>query len=233
MCKLPLALLLALGFLLAARLVVAGDSTPDPQTMQTFVKTLLREQPRFRANGIFTLKKAGKPAVVCGARVRFDKDVGAVFSYNTTGEDLEPWDFYYWKRTLALFVYDRERKTVVKSELLGTPLRPVFNFVWDVLEETGDEPGFKSLLFSGLMRMTLEETADSLEVTFRKQLIPLPIKELVFTFDTQHRLQAIHLTEADGSAHSFKVLQYQTTTEKLRKPKLQKKPYSVATEGHR
>jgi len=202
----------------------AGDSTPEPQELETFLKHFLREQPRFRATGLFTLKKAGKPAVVCEARIHFDKDVGAVFAYNTDARELEPWDFYYWKRHLALFVYDRERQTVLKSELQGAPLRPVFNFVWDVIEEGEKGRGLKSLIFSGLMRTRFEETSEAITVSFRKNLIPLPVRDLIFTFDPAYRLQSIKLTESDGSTHSFQVLQFQKTTEKLRKPKIRKKP---------
>lgn len=218
--KLSLAALLATVFFAGAH---AGDSPPDTNNTETFLKTFLTEQPRFQASGIFTSRKAGKPPVTCGARVRFDKDVGAVFSYNTSGEeDLEPYDFYYWKRTLALFVYDRERNTIVKSELLGAPLRPLFNFVWDVVEEGEKGRGIKSLIFSGLMRMTVEENAGSISVVFTKNLVPLPIRELSFTFDTGYRLRAFKLTESDGSTHAFQVLQHSKLIEKLRRPKIQK-----------
>ncbi len=218
-------LLSLLGILLAFSAIPAGETLPpEPQNLETFLKALLRTQPRFQASGIFTSKVPGKPAVSCGARVRFDKDVGAVFSYNTTGEDLEPYDFYYWKRSLALIVFDRDRRNIVKSEFLGAPERPLFNFVWDVVEEGETGRGLMSLIFSGLMRMNLKQDEDSIQVTFRKYLVPLPIKELSFTFDVEYRLQAFKLTESGGDTHSFQVQNFQKLTEKLKKPKIQKKP---------
>jgi len=72
--------------------------------------------------------------------------------------------------------------------------------------------------------MNLEQDEDSIQVTFRKYLVPLPIKELSFTFDVEYRLQAFKLTESGGDTHSFQVQNFQKLTEKLKKPKIQKKP---------
>ena len=213
-----------LGILLAFSPIPAGETIPpEPQNLETFLKAMLHKQPRFQATGIFTSKVPGKPAVSCGARVRFDKDLGAVFSYNTSGNDRNPYDFYFWKRSLALIVYDRGRTNVVKSELLGAPESLLFNFVWDVVEEGENGRGLMSLIFSGLMRMTLEQNDQAIQVTFRKYPVPLPVKELSFTFDPDYRLQAFKLTESDGGTHSFQVRNFQKNPEKLKKPKIQKK----------
>ncbi len=213
-----------LGVFLSAVTCPAGETVPEPRSMETVIKTFLREQPRFRATGTFTSKVPGKPAVVTGARIRFDKDVGAVFAYNTSGEDLEPYDFYYWKRSLALFVYDRERDTILKSELQGAPLRTVFNFVWDVLEEGENGAGLKTLVFSGLMRMTLEKSAEIIKITFRRRMMPLPVREITFVLNRDSQLAEMKLTESNGSIHTFAVEQFQKTAEKLKKPRIQKKP---------
>jgi len=202
----------------------SGETAPAPRDMETIIKAFLREQPRFRAAGIFTSKVPGKPPVVCGARIRFDKEVGAVFSYNTTGEELEPYDFYFWNRTLALFVYDRGRENILKSEIQGAPLRTVFNFVWDILDEAEEGAGLKTLVFSGLMQMTLDESGETIKIVFRKRMLPLPVKEITFVLNKDYELAEMNLTESNGSTHSFVVQQFQKTTEKLKKPKIQKKP---------
>lgn len=211
-------------FLSGICLGYGGETAPAPRDMETIIKAFLREQPRFRAAGIFTSKVPGKPPVICGARIRFDKDVGTVFSYNTTGEELEPYDFYFWNRTLALFVYDRGRENILKSEIQGAPLRTVFNFVWDILDEAEEGAGLKTLVFSGLMQMTLDESGETIKIVFRKRMFPLPVKEINFVLNKDYELAEMNLTESNGSSHSFVVQQFQKTTEKLKKPKIQKKP---------
>ncbi len=218
------AILFLLLVYLAVGVSLGGETAPAPRDRETIIKAFLQEQPRFRAAGIFTSKVPGKPPVTCGARIHFDKDVGAVFSYNTTGEELEPYDFYFWNRTLALFVYNRERKDILKSEMQGAPLRTVFNFVWDILKEAEEGAGLKTLVFSGLMKMTLDESGDTIRIVFRKRLMPLPVKDITFVLNKDYQLAEMHLTESNGRAHSFAVQQFQKTTEKLKKPKIQKKP---------
>lgn len=224
MKKLRFSLRLVMVYLAGVCLCHGGETAPAPRDMETIIKAFLQEQPRFRAAGIFTSKVPGKPPVTCGARIRFDKDVGTVFSYNTTGEQLEPYDFYFWNRTLALFVYDRARKDILKSEMQGAPLRPVFNFVWDILGEAEEGAGLKTLVFSGLMQMTLDESGDSIRIVLRKRLMPLPVKDITFVLNKDYQLAEMNLTESNGSTHSFVVQQFQKTTEKLKKPKIRKKP---------
>jgi hypothetical protein len=200
----------------------ADDKGPDA-TPNDFIRAFLREQPRFRVKGVFTIKKPGEPPVECGARLRFDRDVGAVFAYNTTGDEPEPYDFYFWKNSLALFVYDRHRTTVVKSELLGAPYRPAFCFVWDVLRESAKGPGVRSFLFSGLMRMDMKPIRGGTEFTFTKRFGPISVEKISFTFDEDYRLRSMHLEEKGGATYSFRTVTYEKMTKKLPRPNVKKK----------
>lgn len=200
----------------------ADDKGPEASP-HDFIRVFLREQPRFRVKGIFTIKKPGEPPIECGARLRFDRDAGAVFAYNTTGDEPEPYDFYFWKNSLALFVYDRHRTTVVKSEFLGVPYRPAFSFIWDVLRESSKGAGVRSFLFSGLMRMEMTPVSGGTEFSFIKRFGPISVDKVSFTFDEDYRLRSMHLEEKGGATYSFKTTLFEKMTKKLPRPNLKKK----------
>lgn len=210
--------------LLAAGLAgaLADDKGPEA-TPNDFIKAFLSEQPRFRVMGTFTIKKPGQPPIECGARLRFDRDVGAVFAYNTTGDEPEPYDFYFWNNSLALFVYDRERTTIVKSELLGAPYRPAFSFIWDILHEASKGAGVRTFLFSGLMRMEMSTQGGVTEITFVKRFGPISVEKISFTFDQGYRLRSMQLVETNGNTYSFKTSSFEKMTKKLPRPNIKKK----------
>jgi hypothetical protein len=210
--------------LLAAGLLpLRADDKGEEAGVDDFIRAFLREQPRFRVTGNFVIRQPGKPAVECGARMRFDRDTGAVFAYNTTGADPEPYDFYFWNKNLALFVYDRNRSTVVKSEWLGVPYRPAFNFVWDVLREAEKGAGLRTLLFSGLMQMQMQTRGGVTEIIFLKRFGPISVEKVSFAFDPDYRLRSMHLLDSSGATYSFKTQTYERITKKLPRPNIRKK----------
>ena len=208
-------LTLLAGAFLACDIVQAGEGEPGPDVRE-FLSAFLQEHPRFRASGILTSQEPGQKPVACGARATFDRESGAVFAYNTNGEKdaKDPFDFYYWNRSLTLLVYDRTRSERLKHEDLGAPYRTVFNFVWDVLKEAESGPGFKSLIFSGLMHMEIETRRDGTRLSFERRLGALPVREIVFTFDRKRRLKTMTIIEGNGSSHLFQV----RSTVRLKEP---------------
>jgi hypothetical protein len=214
-------------FALLALIAVLPSASADDKGPETtpldFVRAFLREQPRFRIRGTFTIRKPGQPPFECGARLRFDRDVGAAFAFNTTGADAEPYDFYFWHNSLVLFVYDRDREHVTKAELLGIPYRPAFCFVWDVLREASKGAGVRSLLFSGLMRMDMSATQGGTEITFRKRFGPISVEKITFTFDGHYRLRSMVLVESGGGTYSFKTVAFEKMTRKLPRPNVKRK----------
>jgi hypothetical protein len=216
----------SLGFVLLL-LLAASQSHADEKGPEAspndFIRTFLSEQPRFRVRGTFTIKKPGQPPIECGARLRFDRDVGAVFAYNTTGDEPEPYDFYFWNNSLALFVYNRDRTSIVKSELLGAPYRPAFSFIWDVLSEASKGAGVRTFLFSGLMRMEMTAQGDTSEITFHKRFGPISVEKISFTFDEDYRLRSMLLVESGGNTYSFKTTSFEKVTKKLPRPNIKKK----------
>jgi hypothetical protein len=215
-----LAVLLLL--LLGGTLAHADDKGPEASP-NDFIRAFLTEQPRFRVRGTFTIKKPGQPPIECGARLRFDRDVGAVFAYNTTGDEPEPYDFYFWNNSLALFVYDRDRTNIVKSELLGAPYRPAFCFIWDVLREASKGAGVRTFLFSGLMRMEMTTQAGVTEITFVKRFGPISVEKISFAFDEGYRLRSMQLVETNGNTYSFRTISFEKMTKKLPRPNIKKK----------
>lgn len=214
----------AVLLLLVAWLAGASADDKGPEaTPNDFIKAFLSEQPRFRVRGTFTIKKPGQPPIECGARLRFDRDVGAVFAYNTTGDEPEPYDFYFWNNSLALFVYDRERTTIVKSELLGAPYRTAFCFIWDILREASKGAGVRTFLFSGLMRMEMTTHGGETEITFVKRFGPISVEKISFSFDEGYRLRAMQLVETNGNTYSFKTSSFEKMTKKLPRPNIKKK----------
>ncbi len=217
-------LLVSAVFFAAMLFPLQADDKGEAAGADDFIREFLREQPRFRISGIITIKKPGKPPVECGARIRFDRNTGAVFAYNTTGDEPEPWDFYFWNKNLALFVYNRDRSTVVKSEWLGAPYRPAFNFIWDVLREAEKGAGFRTLLFSGLMQMDMHTHGGITEIFFVKRFGPISVEKISFTFDENYRLRAMQLTESTGATYSFKAITYEKLNKKLPRPNIKKQP---------
>jgi len=215
--------LLAILLLAVTAGSVRGDDKGPEASPNDFIRAFLSEQPRFRVNGTFTIKKPGQPPIECGARLRFDRDVGAVFAYNTTGDEPEPYDFYFWNNSLALFVYDQNRTTIVKSELLGTPYRPAFCFIWDILREAQKGAGVRTFLFSGLMRMEMAPISGGTELTFYKRFGPISVAKISFAFDADYRLRAMQLVETNGSTYSFKTATFEKMTKKLPRPNIKKK----------
>jgi hypothetical protein len=212
--------LLGWGF---AALAAHADDKGAEASPTDFIRSFLTEQPRFRVKGTFTIRRPGEAPIECGARLRFDRDVGAVFAYNTTGDEPEPWDFYFWNNSLALFVYDRHRTAIVKSELLGAPYRPAFCFVWDVLREASKGAGVRTFLFSGLMRMEMTPHASGTEFTFHKRFGPISVEKVSFVFDEDYRLRSMLLVETGGTTHSFKTVTFEKMTRKLPRPNIKKK----------
>lgn len=217
-------LLLAAALLAVLSAPLRADDKGEDTSVEAFIRTFLEEQPRFKVAGTFTIKQPGKPPVECGARLRFDRENGAVFAYNTTGADVEPYDFYFWNKNLALFVYDRQRTTVTKAEWLDTPYRMAFNFVWDVLREAEKGAGFHTLLFSGLMRMELRSRGGLTEVLFLKRFGPMSVEKITFVFDSAYHLRSMQLEEANGAVYSFKAQTYEKMNKKLPRPNIKKKP---------
>lgn len=215
-------------FLLIAALFAAAlqpahaDDKGEEAGVDDFLRAFLREQPRFRVAGTLTIRKPGKTPVECGARMRFDRTTGAVFAYNTTGDEPEPYDFYFWNKNLALFVYDRDRTKVVKSEWLGAPYRPAFNFVWDVLREAEKGAGLRTLLFSGLMRMDMRSQGGVTEIFFVKRFGPISVEKISFAFDENYRLRSMLLTENSGATYAFKTKKYEKLNKKLPRPNIRK-----------
>ncbi len=207
----------------AALFSLHADDKGEEAGADDFIRAFLREQPRFRIAGAITIKQPGKPPVECGARIRFDRDTGAVFAYNTTGGEPEPYDFYFWNKNLALFVYNRDRSAVVKSEWLGAPFRPAFGFIWDVLREAEKGAGFRTLLFSGLMRMEMHARGGITEIFFVKRFGPISVEKISFVFDKNYRLRSMLLTETGGATYSFKALTYEKLSKKLPRPNVRKK----------
>ena len=218
-CKTLLAVLWLALITTAAR---ADDKGPEAKPSD-FIRAFLAEQPRFRVKGTFTIRKPGQPPVECGARLRFDRDVGAVFAYNTTGDEPEPYDFYFWNNSLALFVYNRDRTEIVKSELLGAPYRPAFSFIWDVVRESAKGPGVRTFLFSGLMRMEMTAQSSGTEITFDKRFGPISVEKISFSFDEGYRLRSMLLVETGGTTYSFKTVTFEKMTKKLPRPNIKKK----------
>lgn len=216
-------LLIFVAVFAAALLSLRADDKGEPAGVDDFIRAFLREQPRFRITGTITIKQPGKPPVECGARIRFDRHTGAVFAYNTTGDEPEPWDFYFWNKNLALFVYNQDRSTVVKSEWLGAPYRPAFNFIWDVLREAEKGAGFRTLLFSGLMQMDMHTHGSITEIFFVKRFGPISVEKIAFVFDENYRLRSMQLTESSGATYSFKALTYEKLNKKLPRPNIKKK----------
>lgn len=203
------------ALLLSLWQVQAGEGEPKPE-IREFLNAFLKEHPRFRASGVLVSQEPGKPPVTCGARATFDRTAGAVFAYNTNAEKeaKDPYDFYYWNRTLTLLVYDRGRSTLEKREEVGAPYRSLFNFVWDVLKEAESGPGVKSLIFSGLMHAEIESRRDRTQITFHRRFGALPVRYLLFEFDRKRRLKTMTIVEGDGSSHIFHV----RSTQRLKSP---------------
>lgn len=218
--------LLFSALIAAALLPLRADDKGEEAGVDAFIREFLREQPRFRITGSITIRQPGKPPVECGARIRFDSDTGAVFAYNTTGDEPEPYDFYFWNKNLALFVYSQDRSTVVKSEWLGAPYRPAFNFIWDVVREAEKGAGFRTLLFSGLMQMDMQTHGGITEISFVKRFGPLSVEKISFVFDENYRLRSMQLTESSGATYFFKALTYEKLTKKLPRPNIKKKANS-------
>jgi hypothetical protein len=200
----------------------ADEKGPEAQPLD-FVRAFLREQPRFRITGTLVTRKVNQPVVECGAKLRFDREVGAAFAYNTTGAEDWPYDFYYWNRTLHLFVYDTHRTTVIKAETLGAPYRTAFNFIWDVLREAEEGAGLTTFVFNGLMQMAVKARPDGAEVVFTRRFGPVSVKKISFVFDEAYRLRTMFFEETDGDTYFFKAQTYEKMPRKLPKPKVRKK----------
>jgi hypothetical protein len=212
---------LAVVALAALGSVWADDKGPE-MTAHDFVRAFLREQPRFRITGTLVTRKVNQPVVECGAKLRFDRELGAAFAYNTTGAGDWPYDFYYWNRTLHLFVYDTDRTTLIKAETLGAPYRTAFNFVWEVLREAEEGAGLTTLIFNGLMHLEVKPRPGGAEVLFTRRFGPLAVKRISFVFDDAYRLRSMALEETDGDTYHFKAQTFEKLTRKLPKPKLRK-----------
>lgn len=217
---------LAVVFVCLLRPAVADDKGPETGPLE-FARVFLEEQPRFRIKGTLTIRKPGEPPVECGARLRFDRDTGAVFAYNTTGDEPEPYDFYFWNNSLSLFVYDRHRSRIVKAETLGAPYRTAFSFVWGVLREAEKGAGLRTLLLSGLMRLEMTPRPGGTEIAFHRRFGPISVEKISFLFDEAYRLRSFHLVQDNGTVFTFRTVTFEKTSRKLPRPNVRRKssPY--------
>ncbi len=189
--------------LFASPSYAGSESTPD------FVRRFLQRHPSFDAEGIMTSSLSGRPPYRCRVEISFRKDSGVTFRYNTNAaRNIIPYDFIYRDRHLTEKVFNRERSAILSDRELGPPNRTVFNFVWDVMRESSQGAGFKSLLLSGLMSDSREDSPGRTDISLERRFPVIPIQRVIFSFDADLRLKSLRIFLADGSTHRIDIRRF-------------------------
>lgn len=181
-----------------------------------FLNDLLNKAPRFHARGVMTSNYADKPTVKANVALAFDKDRGAWFAWDTAGKAKKfPYDWFFCDGQLQETVYDETRSKEIKKSMVGMPVRPLFNFVWGVLQEVEKGPGMNTFLFKGLMKVDHEKTDDGYKVIFSRRLAPIAVEKTTFRFDRAYRLKLIEVIESNGNRHKIEIRRYYPATQPL------------------
>lgn len=201
------------SLLLAACVLVALMSTPalaGSESSPDFVRRFLQRHPSFDAEGVMISSLAdGKPPYRCRIDISFRKDSGVTFRYNTNAaKNIIPYDYIYRDRHLTEKVYNRDRSAILSDRELGPPNRTIFNFVWDVMRESESGAGFKSLLLSGLMSASREDSAGRTEISLERRFPIIPVKQVLFTFDADLRLKSLRIFLSDGGLHRIDIRRF-------------------------
>lgn len=201
-------LLLALAFT-ALSLLPSAQAGSDSGSALDYTRSFLERYPRFRAEGLMTSSLAGRPPYRCKVEVTFDKADSVFFEYNTDGaKNIIPYDLDYADHRLEETIYNRDRSEIIKSTVVGAPMRTIFNFVWDLLREAEEGVGFKSLIFNGLMSLNREDNSKGTIITLHRRIPAGPVEMVRFTFDDDQRLKRIDITQSEGNQHKIEIRRF-------------------------
>lgn len=189
--------------------VLSVQAGGEGGSVTDFARAFLLKYPQFRAEGTMTTTLAGKPPYRCRIAIVFNRPESVLFSYNTDAvKNIIPYDLLYKDKEVRETVYNRDRTTIQKTDLLGSPTRTLFNFVWDVLGEAEHGAGFRSLIFNGLMSMERKDSVKGSKITLSQRIPAGPVSTVVFTFDGDKRLRTVEIKQGDGTSHRIEIRRF-------------------------
>ncbi len=95
---------------------------------------------------------------------------------------------------------------------VGMPMRTIFGFVWDLLDEAEHGSGLRSFLFNGLMSVQEIDQPHRTQVVMERRLPGIPVKKVLFVFDDAYRLRSLQIFQSDGTVHRIEIRRFRTVT---------------------
>ena len=222
--------LLALA-LSALCLLPSAQAGSDSGSALDYTRSFLERYPRFRAEGIMTSSLPDRPSYRCKVEVTFNKADAVLFEYNTDGaKNIIPYDLDYANHRLEETIYNRDRSEIIKSTVVGAPMRTIFNFVWDLLREAEQGVGLNSLIFNGLMSLNREDNAKGTIITLNRRIPAGPVEMVRFTFDDEQRLKRIDIKQSEGNQHKIEIRRFRGSSADNDLPRVKGKPTATPDE---